>query len=582
MLDLRETTEGAPSNGMLPCWRKVRAWHMAVVATLFIALLHTPMLLRGDDAYVTVHDNLDSELTYLPVLHASGHLLSTAPEARIEQVMGGIPRSFYRSGLNVVVALFGVLPPHTAYALLKMGTHLIALLGMYWLLARHWRWDRPMRWVPWAVAVGFAVIPTYVIYGPYVAMQPVLLCAFLAFRNGTWRWWDVAVVLVFPFMSVNYMITPFALAGLAMLVLHDLVRRRAPAPAFLGMMGLLVVVMVGVEAGLLRSMFMDSGLVSHRTEWRVHDLVQDPTFGTILRQAKALFLHGQYHSGLFYSVPVLIAAALSIALARDRAAGATIMLLVALIAIFILLFPLYSLLLSLWGDEVRLLRVFTWNRFFVLTPLLWMLVLAAAARALAARGRGVLVAVLAIAHIYFAVRNDSEAMDNLVAGAGGEVPGPSFREFYSPEVFQQVSEAIGGGPGTARVACLGFPPNVAQFNGLHTVDSYQNNYELAYKHRFRKVIAKELGKNEELRTYFDYWGSRCYLWSAELGKRFDFHAGNRVQVTGLDIDLEALAGLGATHILAAVEIGGPLARELRHIGVYGNDRCAWRLHVYAL
>ena len=62
---------------------------------------------------------------------------------------------------------------------------------------------------------------------------------------------------------------------------------------------------------------------------------------------------------------------------------------------------------------------------------------------------------------------------------------------------------------------LGIDPAAALYHGFYSLDGYSNNYPLSYKHRFREVIAPELAKSEYLTDYFDDWGNRCYMFSAE-------------------------------------------------------------------
>ena len=96
----------------------------------------------------------------------------------------------------------------------------------------------------------------------------------------------------------------------------------------------------------------------------------------------------------------------------------------------------------------------------------------------------------------------------------------SFHQFYSPELFAEIKDHIGKPQQSYRVVSLGMHPGIALYNGFYLADGYLSDYPLEYKHRFRKVIAAELAKNEDIKDYFDGWGARCYLFSAELDKRF--------------------------------------------------------------
>ena len=85
----------------------------------------------------------------------------------------------------------------------------------------------------------------------------------------------------------------------------------------------------------------------------------------------------------------------------------------------------------------------------------------------------------------------------------------SWRKYYAEDLFAKVEETIGKNKNEYKVACIGVNSSVALFNGFYTVDGYSTDYPLEYKHRFRKVIEKELDKDEGIKGYFDNWGNRC-------------------------------------------------------------------------
>ena len=62
-----------------------------------------------------------------------------------------------------------------------------------------------------------------------------------------------------------------------------------------------------------------------------------------------------------------------------------------------------------------------------------------------------------------------------------------------------------------RVMSIGLDPMIAVMNDLRVIDGYHTIYPLNYKIRFRKIIAKELEKNEVLKNYYDIMGNRVYV-----------------------------------------------------------------------
>ena len=62
----------------------------------------------------------------------------------------------------------------------------------------------------------------------------------------------------------------------------------------------------------------------------------------------------------------------------------------------------------------------------------------------------------------------------------------------------------------SRVMSVGLDPMIAVMNDIRVIDGYHTVYPLEYKHKFRKLIERELENNYVLKNYYDNWGSRVY------------------------------------------------------------------------
>ena len=89
---------------------------LTICIFFFVLFLLIPIVFQ-DNSYVTIHDNLDSGVAWHVVLAESGKAFSHDPQEPVEQIMNGIPRGCLPSGLNVVVLLFLIFKPFTAYLL---------------------------------------------------------------------------------------------------------------------------------------------------------------------------------------------------------------------------------------------------------------------------------------------------------------------------------------------------------------------------------------------------------------------------------------------------------------------------------
>ena len=157
---------------------------------------------------------------------------------------------------------------------------------------------------------------------------------------------------------------------------------------------------------------------------------------------------------------------------------------------------------------------------------------------------------------------------------------PSVGEFFAEEQFKEIKDYIGLPQEEYRVASIGLHPAIAQYNGFYTLDTYNNFYPLAYKYQFREIIEKELAKNKTIRTYFDEWGGRCYLFTAELGKHYMFKKTSAKRLKNLELNTEPFKELGGRFIFSSVPIDNALENGLVLDKVFHSKSSAWKIHLY--
>ncbi len=559
---------------------------LAGAAVLFLVCV-VPYLVLGQDAYVLIHDNLDAELVYLTNLVRSGTAFAYGPDVVIPNVMDGLPRSALRSGLNVTVVLFHLFDPFVAYVANALLVRAVAFVGMLLLLRRHLLPEEGERWLAAAIAVPFALLPFYSLYGVSVTGQPLLLWAYLEIARGEGRWWHWTAVGLFAFWSLLYLSGIFVLAMLGAYALVRCARERRLVWPAMGPVLVLAAAYIVVEWPLIRSVLGGSTWTSHRVE-----MERAAEGGNLVRTARDLLRFGHYHAAEMRSLPIglslLLAAPLLLRGPRRRLALALAigigMLLIAI------LHAIYApVLLPRFGEAIPVLGVVQLDRFYFLLPFAWFalfaLALASLRRVRAARW---VVPLLLALQAEAILSTSEEVRGNALAvlGTGGDRV--SFREFFAPELFASVKEAIGLPPESYRVVSVGLHPAIAQYNGLFTLDSYQNNYPLDYKHRFRAVIAPELDRDRALARYFDAWGSRCYVLSSELERDFrdsrDYLLGKDSgrEIADLAIDVGALRALGGTHVLSSVPVRNHEALGLHLVGAFERPDSHWRIHLYEL
>ncbi|CCG99441.1 hypothetical protein FAES_1431 [Fibrella aestuarina BUZ 2] len=564
------------------------------VALGLLVLYLLPYVWLGEGAYLTIHDNLDSDFLYLRLLAHSGKAITLDSAARLPIVMNGLPRAVLRSGLNLEVLTYALLPPYGAW-LVNFGLiHAIGFMGMYALLRRYVLPDPPQAPIRVGVALLFALVPCYTVHGASVTGQPLLLFAFLNLLNRRASWRDWLIIALFPFYSFLVWSGLFAgllLAGLGALVMA---RRRAIVWPFVGALVMLASLYIASEWQLLYA-FVTKTYISHRTEYDYARLMPI-TLWASLKATFYLFIQTQYHSGAFYT-PLILLGSLWVIGAdwwRRRQAVAegprltgqprVILPLLGLIGLICLCHGFYRF-PATWAGAGNLLQALQCDRFYFMLPLLWLLLLALSLRQFTPTSwwvRGLLLgqlAVMGLANIEWRINVAK------MAGVDNEATYPAYRAFFAERQFTQISNYTGLAPANYRVVSVGIPPAVALYNGLYTLDSYQNNYPLPYKHLFRRVIAAELAKSPTLRTYFDYYANRCYAFSAELGlsendvmvSKYEHQA-----LQHLQLNTDVLRQLGCRYVLAGLPIRNAAAQHLRLERIFSDSESYWKVYLYRL
>ncbi|MBX0289937.1 hypothetical protein K3G63_05770 [Hymenobacter sp. HSC-4F20] len=555
-------------------------WAVGILLLLSLAYVG-----QGGNIYVLIDDNLDTELVPPFVLLQEGKALDYRPTTTVARLLHGVPRNALRPGLQPLVGLMALGSPLSAYLAHELLVRLAGLLGMY-LLLRRYALPGPAQagWCA-ALALAWAVLPTYTVYGVSVLGQPWVVLALLNLHRGSGRWTDWLTLVAFAFWSSLVLAGVFVLLAAGLVLAADAwYHRRLKWRPWLGLAVLALSYGV-VEYPLLYSLVLERQFVPHRLEFDYARLAPGGV-GAGLAGAARYFLLGQYHASLFLRAAPLLAVLLALwhtpaGPARWRlarvAAGS-----LGLLAAGALLCGFYPQLSGVLQQAMPPLRAFNFSRFHFLMPLAWFGVLVLGLRHLP---RGPLAAGLIGLQLLLGLGMNTEWTLNLRRLLGRlPVTEPTYAAYVAPDLFARIQRDIarrtGQPPASYRVACLGLPPAVASLNGFYTLDAYQNNYPLAYKHQFRELIRGELAKSPVLRTYFDAWGNRCYLFSAELGKNFRVGAFANKQVAHWAFDASAFRRLGGRYVLSGARLAQPAQSGVRLAGAYTAAGAYWRVWVY--
>lgn len=170
----------------------------------------------------------------------------------------------------------------------------------------------------------------------------------------------------------------------------------------------------------------------------------------------------------------------------------------------------------------------------------------------------------------------------------GSVGLMSWADYFAEGLMQEIETAIFEKTGQTqeeyRVASLGMCPAVALEAGFYCIDGYSNNYSLEYKHEFREIIEAELEKCPPMESYFDGWGSRCYLFTEESQNYYYLAKDADFRYEKLDLNTEKMKELGCKYLFSAAEIeeGNADRLGLELLGVFDTEESYYRVWVYKL
>lgn len=541
-----------------------------ILSLLVISVFVSPYFILGNDAHIRVHDNLDSNLAWYKILAESGQIAGSA-ETVIPQIINGLPRNALGTEFSLIVWLYVWFPTMVAYGISQAITRFFAFLGMYLLLKDHFIADRERTLILIGTALAFSLTPFWPSGMLSTLGMPLALWAFLHIRQGNGKWSHYLTLTLLPFYSSIVLGFFFFLSAMGLLWISDAIRLKAFNWRFLIAIVYMTAVYLITDYRLVYSFLFDSEPNS-RDEYFHARL----SFFDSVRLTFKNFIFGHTHVmtlHTFIILPVIIAAMLTIWKHRRWEKE----------RIFVLLF-LLNFLLSVWyafwfykgwvplTERFHFLDTFNFARYHFLRPLIIYILFAVGARIIwEEKLTQKSVPLLIGAQIILLLLSNEEIVQSKK---------PSVSEFYAEEQFEAIKDHIGKPQSSYRIASIGLHPAIAQYNGFYTLDTYNNFYPLRYKYQFRKIIENELEKNQRIRTYFDEWGGRCYLFTDELGKHYMFKKNSKKRIKNLDINIEPFKQMGGEYIFSAVPIDNAIENDLKLDAIFTSDASAWKIYLY--
>lgn len=550
--------------------------YLFILAILIVLAYLSPYYFLGENTHIRVHDNLDSNIVWYKILAESGQIFA-APNSQLPNIINGLPRSALPSALDGVLWLYVLFPPFLAYAISQTMMRIIAFIGMFLLLRTYIipGLQRGYYVIALGVSVCFAILPYWPSGVLSIAGLPLATYLFLTIRQREFetpkRYW--VYLSLIPFFS-NFILTfVFFLTIVGLLFLYDVWKKKRFNRAFFLSISLMISIYLIKNYMLIYSMFIDSGSVSHRKEL---DLGYN-SFTQTVQLFKQNFIHSHTHALDFHATIILPVILVGFVIATFYRTNVNL-----LIKLF-LLNVLFSLAYSFWyweglrmlKDSFSVFNEFNFGRFHLLRPFLWYMMFAIALSIIWKKLKfgSIIVCLLLIAQIgqLFVLTEEIKYR---------HVGTPTYAEFYDEELFAEIETYIDKPQENYRVVSIALHPTIAQYNGFYTLDTYNNTIPLAYKHDFRKIIAPELEKNHTLEKYFDTWGSRLYVFSDEIGKKYVFKKDSDMRINELDLNIEQLKKLGGKYIFSGIPIENHTELGLEFEKSFSTKDSYWKIHLY--
>ena len=536
----------------------IKVGHLYICGLIIIILSLIPSFILGENSIVYYHDQLDGEL--IAYIYQAKYLFSN--QNVIPEFMNGAGKSALMAPAPLAVLLFRMFTPFSSYMILLILGQFCAYTGIFQLI----RAALHNHYVALITALLYAFLPFLPVYGLSQYGIPMLLyCFLLLYRKK-------APLLPFLYIVLYTAMSSLALIGFVWIIIGFLLllyflctkkihQQKPLLLSFVMMLGLYIATNLSLISQLVG---IGSSYESHKAEYTLTPL---PLFSQWLSYITNNTSHATDYHG--YILIAILSTLLLGFLFHKKLQAENRQLLNQLFILFACTCSI-CFVAALWNtsfiisirEHFGALKSFQFTRVLWLTPTLWYIMLALCFTIFLKEKLYLLLPQLAISSIVLAIvgiacLKGSFVKPNLQELLQKNIKQLSWSDYLALGVMDQVEDYIYNETGQSiseyTVVSLGIDPAATLYHGFYCIDGYSNNYDLAHKHAFRKAIAPELSKNDYLKTLFDGWGNRCYLFSSEIPGYYNIER-NSFWYNQLAIDTSALKDLGCEYILSAAYI----------------------------
>lgn len=527
----------------MKCFRIIKPVYIG----LFLIVIYiSPWVIKGPNFFVPSWDNLDGILVYIKIL-IDKNLVFASPVKLIDNVMNGITRGSLGYSLHISMLFFSLFGMYWGYVVNKLIVMVIGFFGMQLLLKKFiGENNSKLNWIVVIVSTAFAFLPFWS-FDVTVAGIPFLFYCFGNLYERKKKGFEYLFIAFYAFYSLFVVSGLFILIALTLILSYHLIKTKKISLDFLLGIFLLGFLYIISHWGIFyNALFKD--YISHRTEFNI---VGGIGIWGIIKSSANIFLFGHGHAQSFHTlliVPIFLFFIIII-LKKEIFTHKLLLLTMVFLVLTSLWYGLFNSTLFIpYRNLIYSTLPMQLDRFYMLHPMLWYLLFGYSCMYFMKSFK--------IKHIEYIV-----IFISLIPLINNTLKHPikfrealTFKKYYSTNTFSKIKIHLSEleKDNEFRVGSIGLDPMIAAYNGLKTIDGYASDYPLEYKHKFRKIIKGELEKDENLKKYFDEWGSRCYLFTSEIKSWQSVNPD--LTLNDLDFNFNQMLKLNCKYILTRVKI----------------------------
>jgi len=585
-----------------------------------------PLLPFTPTFYTIVFDNLDSVVAGFKILSESSKIFAPSTEI-IPNMLNGLPRSSYSSEYNVLLWLYYLFKPQTAYAINEIIVHTTAFFSMYIFLKKYVIDDSFLDKysVLFVSSLYFLLLPIYASEGITIAVLPLVTYSLLNIKNHISSKWDWILLATFPFYSSFIFLYVFYISMAGIYMLWDWIKHKKLNISFLLALILVGSIFLLVEYRLVLSVFSPTDFISHRTEFNIY--FNRSLLTSYLISIK-FFLDGWMEHSRSLVMPILlpfIIVSMLLSFTKRRFDAKESIFIFAILSLLYLVdfwqtvltnvytlplifllssalffkdkrYRLFSLLIvfqillalfngfcsydgfSFIKENFPFFKMFNLSRLAFIQTFIWGIVFALSIDTFIKKiaiGK-LLVLLLLVVQIYYSLQVRFFQSKTSPAFA-------TFQEYYAPQLFEKLKNYIPEPLEKVHFLNYGIEPAVAQYNKLYTIDGYSTNYPLFYKKHFESIQKECFKKSIANTKMYKRWGSKVYLMCIDARiENYKMIKDRNITIRHASFDTKVACELNANYLISAYNIDMNKNTRLRFVHSFRDNNTFWNIWLYRL